>query len=386
MKSTADFAVDERPKNWREGILRNDPRNRARLYALTAAMKSKSTDDPEFAWWAKDVDNFVYNLGGAINNAVTTIPLVKGGLMLKPGDTLRINSTGEVLRVTVITSDTSIEVQRAFGPGGHPSGTAAAALNNAAVIYVGSAYREGAPRSIGTSRSPTKFSNFTQIFRTPIEMTRTAMQTKLRTGDGWAENKKDALDKHAIGIERAFFFGAKRETLENNQPLRTTGGFLDFIPVGNQQDVGATTDMDELEALMPRIFAYGSSEKLAWGSINSLMIINSIVRKNAHYQLVQGEKEFGINVTKLVTPAGVLTFMEHPLFNIAGGGLEKDVIVMDTADMRYRYLQDTILRKDIQNPGDDGKCDEYLTEAGLEVTNPENFFWVKNLTAAAKDA
>lgn len=393
MKSTSDFATDERPKNFREGILRLTPRNNTPLFALTAAMRSESTDDPEFAWWEEPLQMYAFTVSADVNNSTTTIPLTSGGLMLKPGDTLRVDASGEVLRVASIVSDTSITVQTrgSVGPGGTPAGTAASitAATNAKLLYIGSAYREGAPRSIGHSINPTKKRNYTQIFRTPVEWTRTAMQTRLRTGNAQKEDRFRTLNKHAMGIERAMFLGTAYETLENGQPLRFTGGLLNFIPSSNVATVtSAGVDLDELESYFASIFAYGSGEKVAWGSIKTLTIIQQILRKNGQITFgPSSEKEYGMNVRRIYTPAGTLTFMEHPLFGQAGQFLAEDLLIMDTARLRYRYLTgaDTQLLKDREDRGQDGKAEEYLTECGLEVQNPETFYLLKGFKKAAKD-
>ena len=61
-----------------------------------------------------------------------------------------------------------------------------------------------------------------------------------------------------------------------------------------------------------------------------------------------------------------------------------DMVVMDTANLKYRYVTDTVLLKDRETPGDDGKVEEYLTEAGLEVHHPDTFFWLKGILGGAK--
>lgn len=388
MKSTADFAADERPKDWRTSILLNTPRNGASLFALTSAMRSEKATDPEFFWWEEDVQLFNYAITADIDNAVTTIPLASGGIKLKAGDMLKANATGEAMRVITVVSDTSITVTRAVGPGGSAAGTAAALdfETDPKLLYVGSAYREGAPRSIGVSHNPVKVTNLTQIFRDPIEMTRTAQQTNYRTGDAWANDKRRALNKHSLGIERAFWLGTKYETLEAGQPLRFTGGITSFVPADNIKTVTALgVDMDELESYFPGIFAFGSSEKVAWGSIKTMMLINQIVRKNSAYQWGPNEKEYGMNVRRLFSPAGTLTFMEHPLFGQAGQFLAEDLFIMDSAHLKYRYMQDTVLLKDRQDPGTDGKTDEYLTEAGLEVGHGKYMYWLKGFKVAKAD-
>jgi hypothetical protein len=388
MKSTADFVTDERPKNWRSGILLLSPRNNAPLYSLTAAMSSESTDDPEFYWWEEAVQMFGFTLSADINNAVTTIPLTAGGTLLKPGDMLRVNLTGEAMRVVSVVSDTSITVTRAMGAGGTPAGTAAAvvAATDPKLLYIGSAYREGAPASVGTSNNPSKKSNVTQIFRDPVELTRTAEKTNYRTGDPWKNGRRRTMHKHALGIERALWLGTRFETLESGQPLRFTDGILSFVPAGNIITVTAGgVDMDELESYMAGIFAYGSREKVAWGSIATMIIINQIVRKNSHYNWGPNEKEYGMDVKRLYGPAGTLTFIEHPLFGQAGQLLAQDLFIMDTANLKYRYVTDTTLLKDREANGTDGKTEEYLTECGLEVHHGATFTWLKGFKAAAVD-
>jgi hypothetical protein len=388
MKSTADFAADERPKNWREGIMLRSPRNNSPLFGLTAAMSSESTDDPEFNWWEEEVEMFNFAVSGDVTNVATTIPLVAGGTKLKPGDMLKVNSSGEAIRVATVVSDTSITVTRAMGPGGTAAGTAAAitAATDAKLLFVGSAYREGAPRTVGTSGAASKFSNVTQIFRDPVEWTRTAQKTRYRTGDAMKHDRRRALHKHGLGIERALWLGTRYETLEAGQPLRFTDGVLNRIPAANIKTVTAGgVDMDELESYMADIFAYGSNEKLAWGSIKTMIIVNQIIRKNSQYNWGPGETEYGMRVKRLYSPAGTLVFTEHPLFGQGGQFLAEDLVIMDTASLKYRYITDTVLLKDREDRGTDGKAEEYLTECGLELHHGETFYWLKGIKKAVAD-
>lgn len=390
MKSTADFAANERPKNYREGLMLLEPRNGASLYRLTAAMQNEPTDDPEFRWWNEAVDMYQFQINGAIGSGVTTVTFDDRCTRLKAGDHLRSALTGEVIRVLTVISDTQVTVQRAMGPGGSAAGTAAAIADDTKFLYIGSGYREGAPRAIGVSFNPTSDYNYTQIFRDPIEWTRTAQKTKYRTGDPMKHDKRRALHKHALGIERAFFLGTRYETLESNQPLRMTGGLLDFIPVANVASIStaATTGeltLEEFEGFYARMFAYGSGEKLAYTSLAVLMAMQTMIRKNSNYQFMQGQAELGMNVSRFVSAAGTLVLTEHPAFGQGGGFLEDSIVVLDTAALKYRYITDTTYLQDRGDKGTDGKTDEYLTEAGLEVHNPEKFFWLKGIKKGVAD-
>lgn len=384
MRSTDDMGTDGRPKNWREGLLLLQPRNKAPLYALTSAMRSRETDDPEFNWWEETLDMQTLTVNGAVaSTSEETVTVDANFTRHKAGDLFYNQNTDEVLRVLSITSDTVAELAR-----GAANTTAVNIGDNDVLVFMGSAYREGAPRGTGTSYNPSKVYNYTQIFREPIEWTRTAMKTRLRyTTDIMKEDRRRASHKHSVGIERAFWLGQRYETTESNQPLRYTGGVLSFIDAANKVTLSdGSVDADELFSYFPSIFAYGNSEKLAFCSLNVLQIIGEIVRKNAQYDWGPAEKEYGMNVRRVFSPAGTLVLKEHPLMNQSSGFLPDSLVVLDTENFVYRYITDTMLRKDIEDRGTDGKAEEYLTECGLEVHHPKTHYWIKGITGAAADA
>lgn len=382
MKSTNDFAANERPKNWRAGILLLEPRNKAPLAALTAAMDSSTTDDPEFNWWEEEVDVGSLIVSGAQTNVDTAIEVTQYGTRLKAGDVLYNARTTEAIRLTAVTDDTNITVQRGV------AGTTAAAMNNADVlVYVGSAYREGAGRPLGVSWNPVKKNNFTQIFRDVVEWTRTAQKTTLRTGDKMKEDRRRALNKHMIGMERAFIFGTPLETTESGQPLRFTGGILNKISTDAPANVvtvsGNDLSMSEFEDYFANIFAYGSKEKLAFCSIATMVKLGRLARINTQFQMQNGTKEYNLLTSRFTTPAGTLVLTEHPLFSQAGAPLASDLLVLDTAELKYRYITDTVLLKDRADKGVDGDSEEYLTECGLEIHFAKKHFWLKGISTVS---
>jgi hypothetical protein len=290
--------------------------------------------------------------------------------------------------VVSVISDTSITVTRAVGPGGTAAGTAAAITfaTNDKLLYIGSAYREGAPRSVGVSFNPTQSSNVTQIFRDPVEMTRTATKTNYRTGDELKNQRRRALHKHSMGIERAFWLGTRYETVEAGQPKRYTDGVLNRIPAANIVTVsGGVMDMDEFESYLAGMFAYGAGEKLAFGSVATMVKLGALVRKNSLYNWGPDETEYGMRVKRLFSPAGTLVLTEHPLFGQAGQFLANDLVIMDTTNLKYRYITDTTKLSNRQDPGTDGECEEWLTECGLQVSFPDTFFWLRGINSVAKD-
>lgn len=394
LRHTNNFVVDGRPKNWRAGILMSMPNGMSPLTGLTAAMKSESTDDPEYYWWEKEVQDRQLELSADIAAGDTTLAVVANAFSVKSGDILRAEETSEVMIVSSDpTSDTAVVVTRAFAGSVVATGiTATSSGTQPMLTVIGSAYEEGSDAPTAVMFDPIKQRNYTQIFRNTLEMTRTAMKTRLRTGDQVKEAKRECLEVHGMDMERAFWFGAKSEGTHNGKPRRTTGGLLSWIPAARQHDVateyGSGLTMDGLEEYLYEAFQYGSSEKMAWLGNRALLTINQVVRKNSDYTLTAGVKEYGMNVTRLVCPFGELVMKTHPLFNQMRGanaapGFESNAVILDMGDMVYRHLDDTQYEKELQGNGIDGEKSGYLTEAGIELHHARHHMWLKNITQAA---
>lgn len=411
------FVAGQRPLNWREGILLLEPNGMAPLYALTSMMKTKPTDDPEFNWWDKRLETKRVALGANITTVgQTTLTLASGGLGLPVGTLLRMEGgisgaagvTGgdvlpEIVRVTSVTNDTTIVVSRQFnGLTGVSAFNIATAGANPYLVAVGTAFEEGSSAPPGVNYDPTKRTNYTQIFRSTLEMTRTAQRTRLRTGDAVKEAKRECLLYHSIDVEKALFFGDRRETTTGGVPIRATGGiqwFLQTYASSNIVTADTSTGIpwNTFEDYMKAIFTYGSQEKVAFLGNTALLTIQRCLRygKNMHMNLMPMEKEYGMTVQRLVSSFGTLVLKTHPLFNQFSGGttggtayysVDSWMFVLDMANIRYRPFDDTRYEAKYETPGLDGMKSGYLTECGLELNFPETHYLVKNLAKAVAES
>jgi len=402
LRDTSNFVTDQRPKNWRESIMLLYPNGKAPLVALTSVMKSESTDDPEYNWWEKGLASQRFALTADITAVQTTIPLATGSAsQLKEGHVLRVEQTSELMLVTADpVVDGLIPVLRGLG------GTTATLVDfdgvgvNPNVMVIGTMHEENSDSPTGINYDPTKKFNFTQIFRNTLEMSRTASKTRLRTGDSVKEAKRECLEYHTIEMEKSFWLGVRTETTKNGKPARLTGGILSFIDAGNIADVevdsAAGLSMTGLENYMERMFRFGSSEKMAFTGNIALLAIQRAIRKNTTYQIVTGEKSFGMNMSRLISPFGEIVMKTHPLFNQSVGGstggtaffgLNSWFWVLDMENIKYRYLtdSDTKYQKTLQDNGLDGMQSGYLTECGMEVHHPTTHFLLKNLNEGIVD-
>lgn len=408
LRTAADFVTDQRPKSWREGISILYPNGQAPLTALTSLMKSRKVDDPEFNWWEKTMESRRVALGATMaassTGATSTLTVSSGAKGAKTGDLLYIENTGEVVRVAANpTSDTALVVTRGF------AGTSAATAVNPATAgvnpnlqIIGSAFPEGSQAPSGVNFDPVKKNNYTQIHRSTLEITRTAMKTRLRTGDAVKEAKRECLELHTIDLERAYILGAKSETIDGatGKPIRTSGGVKSFLSASNIKNVATDYSsgltMEGLELYMEQLFKYGSSEKLGLCGNRALTVINQVIRKNSQWMLEPTTKEYGFfNVQRLITPHGALVLKTHPLFNqnssgTTGGtayyGMDSWLLALDMAQVGYVYIDDTQYQTKLQDNGLDGEKSGYLTECGLEFGQADCHMLFTGFNKAVKDS
>ena len=241
---------------------------------------------------------------------------------------------------------------------------------------------------------PEKWYNYTQIFRTPLSITRTAKKTRLRTGDQYKKAKKEALEMHSVEIEKAYMFGYPSETTgSNGQPERTTmglvpairgvanttyGGYPDINLGGVVSDFPTTystsTWLDKgeewLDTQLEQIFRYGGDERMAFCGNGVLLGINKLIKTYGNFDFTPKTMAYGIQVMEWVTPFGVVYFKTHPLFNLELS-LRNSAVLFEPRNLIERYIDQTMFFADEekQNTGRgriDGTDEEYLTEAGLE--------------------
>ena len=408
MRGNGDWATDQRPKNWRQGILFLFPNGDAPLTAMLSIMKEEKVDDPEFNWWTKGLATQAGTVANVYTDALLTSAYTTGG---SAGDTLycqvalavanewRVghqallrntvnyadDTNGKVTGVTKNGASSYIAVQLLEAD---PTTTGIADCNR--ILIIGNINAEGAAMPDAIAYDPTKWTNFTQILRTPLEITRTARRTFLRTGDAYKEAKREALQLHSVEIEKAFLWGVSSEnTGTNGKPERTTRGLISAIrsnsSIATVSDYTTQTDFTDvtwldsgeewLDQQLEIIFRFGGDERMAFAGSGVILAINKLVKEYGNFEFNSATKDYGIQVMTWVTPFGRVHIKRHPLFSYEVTN-RNSMVVFHPEDLRYRYIDDTQFFDDPakKNTGwtrRDGTKEEFLTECGLEYHHLE---------------
>ena len=418
MRATGDVVANEIPGDWRGGILRLYPNGNMPLTGLTSLMKSKKSEF-HFHWWTKTFDAgraavtglysdsllattylATYPTGASagatvfVKMAEADAKLFRAGhqVLLRDASNYALDTTGKVTNVVLNGASSSIAVRllEADDNGaanGKYLGTAISPADT--IMVIGNMNPQGSTRPEAISQGPTEFENYTHIFRDALDLSRTVMETQFRTADPYLEAKKDTLERHGIGIERALLWSTLYSgTGSNGKPEYATRGLMSFIKqYGTVQDFTTDTAVafagktwlqagDQwLDEHLEEIFRYGSRERLCFCGSGALLGIQAIAKDIGTWNMTPKTTLWGANVTEWTTPFGMTTFQTHPLFSYEETN-RHSMVFIEPANLEYRYVTDTKFEPDILygkggGVGLDGRQEGFLTECGLEVHFPE---------------
>ena len=386
LRGTGSWGTDERPKNFREGILFRKPNGTAIVTALTSKSKKQSVNDPEFAWWEEQLANWRTQINDASGYTATsnTITIDSGGLELVAGDIVLIEQVEtatydeEFAEVSSVTSDTVIVLKRGV------AGTTATGLaDDIWLTRIGDFHEEGSTLPAVSQRNPTKVSNYAQIFRTVFGATKTADATHARTGDAYKTDKKRKMFDHFNKIEWAFLFGVANENTSGSFPKRTTKGVRSFITTNVKIYTTSPTEDDFLDQISP-IFDWtkeseADGERIVLCGNGFANNLNKLARNSSSTRInFNGTiKVYGMELQKWVLPQGTIGLKTHPIMN-NHARFTNSAFFLDFSNIIYRPLRDTKFEDNVQSPGEDSIKGHWITECGLELHHEKTMAYLGN--------
>ena len=417
MRGTDDWVANQRPQNWRQQILKLYPNGQAPLTAILSMMGSKKVDDPIFNWWTQVQSTVQGTINGVFTDAALLVPLAPAanpaagttlyvsisttlGNRVRTGHQILLRDASnyavdviakvtDVVRGALITG-LAVRLLEADDNGGTDDLSDA---DNFKII--GNINPEGGEMPDAIALNPEQVYNYTQILRTPLSMTRTALNTRLRTDNDYQKAKSEALEMHSWEMELMFLWGIMSQNVgDNGKPERTTMGVIPFIKA-----YAAAANIDDyttnatysgqtwaaggetwLKNILEVIFRYGAEDKLCLCGSGFLLGIDALAIAGGQINITPGQKTYGMQIREWLTPFGTIYMKTHPLFSFDATTRNMGVI-LEPKELSYKYITDTTFFG--ENTGAhthaagygqrrvDGLVEEYLTECGLEFGLPQ---------------
>ena len=329
------------------------------LTTFTRETSKEAAVNPEFGW-LEDEHKARFDTTTASATSGALLISVANPDFFQQWDQLLVTRTGEQLSVEAVEA-TSIKVARAVGS------TAAAINSGDELMLIGTAQPENDTSKAARSKTPSRVTNYTQIFRNPVEMSESLEATNFVVNPSeWPRMVARAGAEHAKDKEYAFLFGRKAKATPGSTEQRRTGGALSFM-TANQTDAGGDLSEAEWNAFMGTVMRYGSSDKLAMAGTVGVSALNKFPASKLMTRM--DESTYGVSISQYMSPYGHVNLVYHKLME--GQKYGGYIMVVDIKQTRYRPLagggisRDTRFVPNIQPPDQDGKKGEFKAEAGL---------------------
>jgi len=353
----------------RDRILKLQP-SQTPFRVFSAKQGRRKANSPKFEWMEDEFDPrwATLGLGGVTGGATSEDGVIVGtneGYYFKVGDVIWIAATNEKAWVDAFTpASHTIDITK-IG-----AGNLAAAAADTKILIIGSAFEEGSGKGTEYTSQVSLPYNYTEIFKTDYGITGTAAATAMYGGQELKRLRAKKGVEHNLDVEYALMFG-ERDLQTGTHPRRFTRGSISWIEDGAQNINTAAYDTftaESAEAYFATLFAngaYSSDQKIAFCGQDIITLFNSFALPA--YRMKTGETKYGIPIMRYISAHGEVVLVKQPLFE---GDLTKYAVFCDMANLSYVYLngRDTHLWANIENSDIDGSEEEYLTEAGLEMS------------------
>jgi hypothetical protein len=415
MRGTGNWGPEERPTNYRQGILYLYPNGSAPLTAILSKIGEKKVDDAQFTWWTKTLASQGGSISGVFKNTNLTTAYSSGGVT---GDTLFVKTSAERVSEFKVTHDVLLRLSTNLNLDTHAKVTAV--VSNGAnsyiackllenddnggsvklasadtILIVGNINAEGGPMPDAIAYDPVKYFNYVQTFRTSLSLSRIARRTRLRTADAYKEARRESLELHSIEIEKEVFWGIATEIPGDNGKLeRTTRGIIPFIkeyaPANVSNYITDPTFAGKswlsggeewFDMQLEQNARFGARDKLIFAGSGAVLGVNRLAKSSGQIQLTGKTKSYGLEIMEWRTPFGVYNIMIHPLFSY-DVATRNCMVILEPSELKTCIIDDTHFVEDDGKHGAsrmDGTNEEWITDIGLELHHPAKFSFLSGI-------
>jgi len=375
-QGTNGINQDQRPIDMMDDVFQYDPPGSPLLNIITRRSQVKPAKSTEVKHLEDDIvtEWDVTTQSRVAGDGTVT---VANPAIYQNGDIIRVPSTGETLRVTNVNVGTStLTITRSWGT------TAAASIGNgAALLNMGAAEMEGDVAPPAKATVTVTKSNYTQIFKETVHITRTAENEDVYGGNERARQQKKAGARHAQDIEQTLLHGEKNiDTSTGTYPIRSAGGLDEHITTNVLLVNGALLE-SEFHAFIGEVFRHtvrpGRTKKLLFCSRAMLGTIAGWGLAKIQTNSGLGQK-YGLSITEYLSPYGTLEIINHPLLE---QGFAGSAYIVDPDGVWLRPYRRTKLETGIQTPGEDAFKDQYITETSFSFAKERAFGKLVGVTA-----
>jgi|DEB0MinimDraft_3_1074331.scaffolds.fasta_scaffold01850_3 hypothetical protein len=308
-------------------------------------------DNTEFSWLEDEFLTPRTTLASAYTATGTSLTVASGaGERFAVGDAVRIDD--EVFAITAVSNDTLTVTFGAAGTSNvnHASG--------AEVLGIGTFLSEG---SIGDEQftGRTKYSNYTQIWTSKIQISRTAQRIpKYGIANELARQTRKVMLAEGVNMEQALLYGIKYQS----GATRSTGGVSQFVTtnVFNNAASGDWLTVEEVERTQQIAYdAGGQYTAIVSNPANFAALNNLAGAERIQTVTIEDERRGRRRATSVITEFGEVLLVRNRYCRAA------DAFGINRENLIYRTFQPMVMQPLAKTDDKDNYM--FVAEGGFEV-------------------
>lgn len=370
------------------------------LLGFFAKLKAEAALNGVYNWWERDPVRS--NFYSSAANATVTSTLLKfddgnaGAVaaLLSYGSVLKNGRTGEHVLVasdpTTNLTTTEVQVVRdVIGSGV----TGIAVLDNDVWSRVTEGSAEGSAPRRADYEQPSNYLNYIQTFKTSAFLSNYYAAGQVRTNmEGPKQDSKVyALEKIVNQIEKAFLIGPKSSGSIGG--IQLTGGLTSAVDAAIAADSSLSgiklngngtsgVTLPAFQAWLNAFMVNGSENKFAMCGPLAYSALSTYATSGASgFRIMNGNEggsKFGLNLTEIQTPFGVLSMAMHPLMK-NDVNLQGHMIVADLALVKLKVMEKLHYQEFEPTNGTDAYQGQFRAKLGLMQQYPGAFGYAYDL-------
>lgn len=348
--------------------------NQGALYVTANLLGSSKAASYEVKWHTSELRPKMTTLSVTAASSDTSIVVATGDTaLLQVNDLIDIKGM-ETAMVTGVTSNTAA-ITRSWG-----GNTAVTAATGVQILILSPTYGENA--TLQSARSVTEVSayNYTQIVRHNLEQSETLRAIGNAGGTYHGPDIETQREDMTLVHKRDLNLNCLFSERGSSGTQRTMMGLREFI-----QDHG-TSRTDSTTAVTWAVFAQNSEVMTRYNGGRMVGVISSrfativsqwAMTTSAPVQVENGASMFGLQVMNVVTPHGKFKLIiDHALSDSNVYSKYGFFVATDKkGGPKWKYLRNTQILKNRQDPDQDGYEEEILTEGTVEWGNANYHYY-----------
>ena len=332
-------------------------------------------DQGLFSWFEDELyPNYTALKGAGIagGSATENIEDVLTDAFVQPNDILLIEKTGQMVKVTTITTHTTISTMDGTGT--------ITAASDGVIRKIGTLDHEFAGLRTAVSTKPVQVSNYLTKFNESVGMTGRQDASKTYTGGtSFQEQLQKKIEEMKLMYENNFKFSTQSGTVtitgsDGASYLATYGKGLNGLITTNITTYTTLTETAVDNFLLGIFSTGGSGVKDFYMGGNVSIAFASIIKAKYQINPQPMTTAYGVKLTKYALSQGELNMIWDPTMNNAFSDQAFAIDPDASKPVTLRYMNNDSkgsrkfrIERNVETPGSDGRIDKLLADIGIQV-------------------